>query len=66
MISEENRAFFAREDELNMDAYVVFNYYLESTHDPEEAAAHLCREQSTALVGPTLQQTDGIRLNRFY
>ena len=48
MISEENRAFFAREGELDMDAYVVFNYYFESTHDPEEAAAHLCREQSTA------------------
>jgi ribulose-bisphosphate carboxylase large chain len=31
-----------------MDDYVVFDYLFESFVDPEEAAAHLCQEQSTA------------------
>jgi ribulose-bisphosphate carboxylase large chain len=48
MISDEMRAFFSRERDLDTEKYVVFHYYFESTVDPEEAAAHLCREQSTA------------------
>ena len=31
-----------------MEDYLVFDYYFESTIDPEDAAAHLCQEQSTA------------------
>ena len=48
MISDEIRAFFAREDDLDIEEYVIFDYYFETVVDPEEAAAHLCREQSTA------------------
>ncbi|MCY4021033.1 MAG: RuBisCO large subunit C-terminal-like domain-containing protein [Chloroflexi bacterium] len=31
-----------------MERYIVLDYYFESVIDPEEAAAHLCQEQSTA------------------
>lgn len=31
-----------------MGKYVILDYFFESTMDPEEAAAHLCKEQSTA------------------
>jgi len=40
--------FFSDRSKLNMDDYVVFDYRFESFVDPEEAAAHLCQEQSTA------------------
>ena len=40
--------FFADRSKLIMDDYVVFDYRFESFVDPEEAAAHLCQEQSTA------------------
>jgi ribulose-bisphosphate carboxylase large chain len=42
------RGFFADESELDMDRYLVFDYLFESTAEPDEAAAHLCQEQSTA------------------
>lgn len=48
-MKEESKAFFSDRDDLNMDDYCVFTYYFETPHDPEEIAAHLCREQSTAL-----------------
>jgi len=40
--------FFSDRAKLNMDDYVIFEYRFESFVDPEEAAAHLCQEQSTA------------------
>ena len=42
------KGFFSDRSELKMDDYVVFDYFFESFVDPEEAAAHLCQEQSTA------------------
>ena len=48
MESNKNSGFFAEQSQLNMDDYVVFDYVFESFVDPEEAAAHLCQEQSTA------------------
>ena len=40
--------FFSDRSRLIMDDYVVFDYRFESFVDPQEAAAHLCQEQSTA------------------
>jgi len=48
MKAEDIKAFFADPGNLDMEKYVIFDYYLECTTDPEEAAAHLCQEQSTA------------------
>jgi ribulose-bisphosphate carboxylase large chain len=48
MISDEMKQFFADEQDLDREQYVIFHYYFESIVEPEEAAAHLCREQSTA------------------
>jgi ribulose-bisphosphate carboxylase large chain len=42
------QGFFADRTQLNLDDYVIFDYYFESTIDPGDAAAHLCQEQSTA------------------
>jgi len=44
----DKKGFFAERTKLNLDEYVIFDYYFESTIDPEEAAAHLYQEQSTA------------------
>ena len=40
--------FFADRQTMNEDDHLILDYYFESTIDPEEAAANLCREQSTA------------------
>ena len=40
--------FFAERSALALEDYVIFDYRYESFVDPEEAAAHLCQEQSTA------------------
>jgi ribulose-bisphosphate carboxylase large chain len=48
MAREGKRGFFADRSSLNMEEYVVLDYYFECATDPEEAAAHLCQEQSTA------------------
>jgi ribulose-bisphosphate carboxylase large chain len=48
MKAEDIKAFFADRRSLDMEKYVVFDYYFECTVDPKEAAAHLCQEQSTA------------------
>lgn len=48
MAQEGRGGFFADRSRLNMEEYVVFDYYFECAADPEEAAAHLCQEQSTA------------------
>lgn len=42
------QGFLATEGGLDMDRYVVFEYLIETTIDPIEAAAALCRETSTA------------------
>ena len=44
----DRRGFFADRAHLDMERHLVFDYRFESTIDPEEAAAHLCQEQSTA------------------
>ncbi len=48
MVQEGRRGFFADRSSLKMEEYVVLDYYFECAADPEEAAAHLCQEQSTA------------------
>ncbi len=45
----ENEPFFANAESLDMENYCVFNYYFETPFEVEDTAAHLCREQSTAL-----------------
>lgn len=42
------QGFFADRTKLNLEDYLIFDYYFESTINPEQAAAHLCQEQSTA------------------
>jgi ribulose-bisphosphate carboxylase large chain len=44
----DKRGFFADRARLDMTRYLVFDYRFETGIDPEEAAAHLCQEQSTA------------------
>jgi ribulose-bisphosphate carboxylase large chain len=48
MARQGRRGFFADRSSLNMEEYVILDYYFECAADPEEAAAHLCQEQSTA------------------
>lgn len=48
-MKDENKPFFADKNSLEMQKYCVFTYYFETKADLEDAAAHLCREQSTAL-----------------
>lgn len=48
MEKEVREGFFADRSSLDMEMYLVFDYLFESFVDPEEAAAHLCQEQSTA------------------
>lgn len=48
MTNSESNGFFSDRSRLDMEDYVVFDYSFESFIDPEEAAAHLCQEQSTA------------------
>lgn len=48
-MKEENKPFFADLKDLDRERYCVFKYYFETPFNIEDAAAHLCREQSTAL-----------------
>ncbi len=48
MNETDKQGFFADPAKLNTEDYLIFDYYFESTIDPEEAAANLCQEQSTA------------------
>ena len=48
MNTDTKNGFFSDRSKLVMDDYVVFDYRFEAFEDPEEAAAHLCQEQSTA------------------
>ena len=47
-MAQIDSGFFADKASLNMERYIVLDYCFESVIDPEEAAAHLCQEQSTA------------------
>ena len=48
MENQDSKAFYANLTELNMEDHLIFEYAFDSFVDPEEAAAHLCQEQSTA------------------
>ena len=48
MKNQASNPFFADPSELNMEDHLIFEYAFDSFVDPEEAAAHLCQEQSTA------------------
>lgn len=48
MKQEDRKGFIADKSALRMEDYLIFEYGFESFVDPEEAAAHLCQEQSTA------------------
>ena len=44
MDEADKQGFFADRTSLDMEKYLIFDYYFESMIDPEEAAAHLCQE----------------------
>ncbi len=48
MNKNDQKGFFAERTALDLEDYLIFDYFFESTIDPNEAAAHLCKEQSTA------------------
>jgi ribulose-bisphosphate carboxylase large chain len=48
MKNDDLRGFFSDGRPMDMEQYVVLTYRFECVTDPEEAAAHLCQEQSTA------------------
>jgi ribulose-bisphosphate carboxylase large chain len=48
MTDKDIAAFFADQASLDMESYLSFHYLFECVIDPEEAAANLCQEQSTA------------------
>lgn len=51
MDTKDMQGFFADESEIARDDHVVFTYLIETTLDPDEAAANLCCETSTAQWG---------------
>lgn len=48
MNNTDIQAFFADEESINREEYVIFHYLFETALDPREAAANLCSETSTA------------------
>lgn len=48
MDEDIKKGFFSERSRLDLSKYVVLDYFFESTIAPDEAAAHLCQEQSTA------------------
>lgn len=42
------RKFYAESYHINLDDYIILEYYFETDDNPYEVAAHLCQEQSTA------------------
>ena len=48
MAHENKGGFFADRTRLNLEEYILLDYYFECDVNPEHAAAHLCQEQSTA------------------
>jgi len=47
-MAKTSDGFFAELKDLNEEDYVLLDYSFECEGDPEEVAAHLCQEQSTA------------------
>lgn len=48
-MNEQDKEFFSSRENLNINEYCIFKYYFETPFDINNTAAHLCREQSTAL-----------------
>lgn len=48
-MNKENKEFFANLKDLDNEKYCIFTYYFETPFNVGDTAAHLCREQSTAL-----------------
>jgi len=48
MNAEDVKGFFASRESLDMERYLVLDYYLETVGEIETALAHFCSEQSTA------------------
>ncbi|MBN1929780.1 MAG: ribulose 1,5-bisphosphate carboxylase [Chlorobiaceae bacterium] len=48
MNAEDVKGFFASRESLDMEQYLVLDYYLETVGEIETALAHFCSEQSTA------------------
>lgn len=48
MSSVDKQGFFADWKTLDLEKYLILDYYFETTSPPDAAAAHLCQEQSTA------------------
>ncbi|HHE32850.1 MAG TPA: ribulose 1,5-bisphosphate carboxylase [Chlorobaculum parvum] len=48
MNAEDVKGFFASRESLDMEQYLVLDYYLECVGEIEMALAHFCSEQSTA------------------
>ena len=44
----DQKAFFAKKENLDLEKYLLLEYYFETVVKPEQAAAHLCQEMSTA------------------
>ena len=42
------RKFYAESYAINLEDYIILEYYFETDKNPYEVAAHLCQEQSTA------------------
>lgn len=51
MTPEERQGFFADETSIDIDDHIVETYWFETSADPRDASANLCREQSTAQWG---------------
>ena len=70
VVAHRDGGFFADRASLEMEDYVLLDYCFESVIDPEEAAAHLCQEQSTAQwqrvgVDEDLRDRFGAKVIRF-
>lgn len=48
MKNSDKSGFKAKREDLDLEQYLILTYFFESQTDPEEAALHLCQEQSTA------------------
>ena len=48
MKKQDQNAFFAHQEDLDREQYLILDYYLEVLADPYETAAQLCQEMSTA------------------
>ncbi|MCD6576524.1 MAG: hypothetical protein J7K66_00750 [Anaerolineaceae bacterium] len=44
----DQKAFFANKENLDLEKYLLLEYYFETVVEPKQAAAHLCQEMSTA------------------